>query len=71
MIKIDIVGKVLNGFDIDKYIKIVDDGENSDGFLVFISEEKSMTNCFDDWVENMEMLKKYFEESGWMIEWSD
>jgi hypothetical protein len=68
-IKIGRIGRILAGDDVEKYVKIVDDFENTGGFLVLTASDFQMSECFDDWVENGDVLRKYFEASRWVVQW--
>jgi hypothetical protein len=68
-IQINKIGKIILGDDKNSFVKIIDDGENTGGYLILTSKTIFFTDCFDDWVENFESLKKYFEESNWEIHW--
>lgn len=54
-----------------KFIKIIDDQENTGGFLILLSsnDKFSSFDSYDDWVENLEILKEYLQESHWIIKW--
>ncbi|WP_202593513.1 hypothetical protein [Tolumonas lignilytica] len=71
MIEIGNVGLIEAGDDIGYQVKIVDDSENTGGFLILISKDfnNSDSEAFDDWVANEEELACYFEESNWIIKW--
>lgn len=72
-IKFNILGIILNGANPEeKFIKIIDDQENTGGFLILLSsnDEFLPSNSYDDWVENLEILKEYLQESNWIIKWS-
>lgn len=72
-IKFNILGIILNGANPEeKFIKIIDDQENTGGFLILLSSNDKFLpfNNYDDWVENLEILKEYLQESNWIIKWS-
>lgn len=68
-IQINRLGKILQGDEKGYYIKIVDDLENTGGFLILTSPDLDMKKGFDNWVNDKESLKGYFMESNWIIEW--
>lgn len=68
-IKIAHVGRIIDGDDIGLYVKVLDDSKTTGGFLVFTSTDQRMSNVYDNWVADRETLSRYFEESGWVIEW--
>ena len=68
-INIGKVGKIVAGQEMGCYVKVIDDAANTGGFLILSATAPDMQNGFDSWVENGEMLQRYFEEAGWMIEW--
>ena len=69
-IRLNIIGRILEGDDVGLFVKILDDSDNTGGYLVITSKTETFENCHDDWVEDMDSLKNYFEESLWQIEWS-
>ncbi|MCC7038389.1 MAG: hypothetical protein IT560_13955 [Alphaproteobacteria bacterium] len=68
-IKIGNVGKIVAHDDVGSYIKVVDDRENTGGFLILTAAAPDMLNGFDSWVEDMEALQRFFAEAGWIVEW--
>ncbi|EIR1601438.1 hypothetical protein NMR69_003595 [Vibrio cholerae] len=72
MIKIEHIGKIVQGDDLGCEVQIIDDSENTSGYIISVSESFSQksNNCYDDWVEDYQALKGYFKESGWEVDWS-
>ena len=68
MIKIGKKGKIIKGEELGNYILIQDDKENSGGYLILLKDE-TLDRGFDYWVENYEMLEKFFDQSQWVVDW--
>jgi hypothetical protein len=68
-IKINMIGQIIKGDDLGRYIKIVDDIKNTGGYLILTSNEINFNDGYDDWVFDKKCLVKYFEESNWDIKW--
>ena len=70
-IEIGKTGKITSGDDTGHQIKIIDDSENTGGFLILSSKDFNDPNepAFDDWVAGKNELEDYFEESNWVISW--
>ena len=72
-IEINKIGKILKGDNLNYYVLIQKDFGSTGGYLIFISEESNFKsgNGFDYWVETLEDLFCFFEESNWEVKWSD
>jgi hypothetical protein len=68
-IRIGEIGRIKRGDELGKYVKILDDSQSTGGYLILTSSNADFISGFDNWVENFDILKKYFEESGWEVEW--
>ena len=64
------VGKIIAGEQQGHFVKIVDDSENTGGFLILICEDAELRVGHDNWVEDEASLRAYFEEAGWIVEWA-
>jgi hypothetical protein len=42
---------------------------NTGGFLILIASDFEMKEGFDGWVEDSDTLRKYFEQSRWVVQW--
>jgi len=68
-VRIGQVGRIIAGDEVGKYVKVVDDKENTGGYLILTADAPDMQVGFDNWVEDKEALSSYFVEAGWSIEW--
>lgn len=68
-IQVGKVGKILAGDDVGRYIKVVDDSDSTGGFLILTSDDPDFERGYDNWVEDRTALLRYFQESGWQVEW--
>lgn len=67
IIKLNTIGKILQGDNSGFYVKIVPDDNGS--FLVLLKPSLETDEGFDDWVQSMELLDDYIVQSKWVIEW--
>ncbi len=69
--KIGKVGLIEEGDMKGWYIRVDDDTINTGGFLILYNSYPDMLSSsgYDEWVENKESLKDFFEESSWNIKW--
>lgn len=68
-VRIGQIDRIIAGYEIGNYVKVIDDKENTGGYLILIAAAPNMQVGFDNWVENKEALAGYFVEAGWSIEW--
>lgn len=66
MIKIDVVGKIVEGVDTGRLIKIQ---EVNGSYLILFLPDESHKSGSDVWIENFKVLEEAFAESKWKIEW--
>ncbi|MDD5330546.1 MAG: hypothetical protein PHX38_11100 [Sulfuricella sp.] len=68
-IRIGEIGRILAGEESGNYVKVLDDTENTGGYLILTAPAIDMRHGYDNWVESKDALARYFEESGWTTEW--
>ncbi len=69
-IKIETIGRIISGDETGFFVKILDDSENTGGFIILTSPSKEFNNTvYDNWVEKFDYLEEYFNESSWVIDW--
>ena len=65
------IGRILEGDETGWMLQVIDDAENTGGFLVVTWHDDIEGSGYDGWVEDYESLEQYFEDSHWVIEWFD
>ena len=70
-VRIGQVGQIISGDQVGRFVKVLDDSENTGGFLILTSIEPTFKNGHgdDNWVEDRDTLSLYFHEADWLIEW--
>ena len=61
----------MQGDDLGKHVKVLDDAKSSGGFLILIGDGEAMKDGHDYWVEDLATLEGFFRQSGWIVEWDD
>lgn len=71
--KIGMKGKIIEGDYKGWYVLVQDDNDNTGGYLILLSDNINFKGGqgYDDWVDSEQSLKRYFEESKWIIEWNE
>lgn len=69
-IKINSKGVILEGDNKGWHVFIEDDAENTGGYLI-LKTSQDLNEGYDNWVENLDDLQSYFQESNWKIKWLD
>lgn len=63
-------GEILAGEEVGKYVRVLDDLAATGGYLILTAASVDMTEgCFDNWVESIEEVGRFFEESKWVVRW--
>lgn len=72
-IPIGVEGRIENSGHAGHRVLVLDDQENSGGFLILEwwagSAGPGANGAFDAWVENSASLTGFFSESGWDVQW--
>ncbi len=70
-IRFDTVGKIKKGDYQGWYVKVVDDSHKSGGYFIYLIQDIDNKNSegYDEWLETLEIVRGYFIESNWEIEW--
>jgi len=70
--QVGVLGEIVAGHELGHFVKVMDDTENTGGFLIvtYADAERS-PEVFDSWVESIIEVDKYFEELGWRVQWQD
>jgi len=71
MIHIDRVGKIIQGDDVGCEIQVTQATDGTGAYYILMSDDFSDSNTdkFDSWVETLNDVEEYFNESNWVIEW--
>jgi hypothetical protein len=69
-ISIGIVGKIIKGEECGSYAKIIDDTDDTGGYLILVSKNIDLQDGYDSWVQDWGALTCFFQESSWEIDWS-
>jgi hypothetical protein len=74
-IPLGVPGRVKNSDPPNMHVLVEHDEEDTGGFFIWQSPPEDAPAAggyrFDDWVESADALEKYFDQSGWKIEWQD
>ena len=71
-IEIGKTGKILSGQEVGRFVKVVDDNQNTGDYLILTSDDAQFRGGFknyDGWVESLKNLEGFFHEANWSIEW--
>ncbi len=74
IVKLNIVGLIVNGDNKGWYIFIENDHKSTGGYYIYQSPIKAVKESlegFDDWLEKYEDIIEYFVESDWEILWNN
>jgi len=63
------VGLIRGGLDAGHYVKVLDDRGVSGGFLILTARSREMADGYDNWVPDWGQVEKFFQESGWTVDW--
>jgi hypothetical protein len=69
-VRLATLGRIQSGEETGRVVEVLDDTTRTGGYLIFTYADIDRSpEVFDSWVENLESVEKYFEESGWEIDW--
>lgn len=69
---IGVLGEIVAGAEAGRFVEVVDDAENTGGFLIVTYADADRSpEVFDAWVESIVDVELYFEELGWSVRWQD
>lgn len=64
------LGEILSGPEKGRFVEIVDDSQNTGGYLVVTySDDARSPEVFDVWLESIVDVEMYFDECTWTIRW--
>lgn len=65
-VPVGVTGRILDGEYVGWDVEVMYDAEGTGGYYVFLTRGEQ---GYDDWVEDAESLRAYFEETNWLIDW--
>ena len=69
-IRLHTIGEILDGDEVGRFVEVLDDFDNSGGYLIMTyADESRSPEVFDAWVENIIDVENFFEESSWTVQW--
>jgi hypothetical protein len=72
-IPIGVQGRVMNTPQPGLTVRVENDSEDTGGFLIYQwwhgSQGPNQHGAFDDWVESVEGVEKFFAQKGWSVNW--
>jgi hypothetical protein len=69
-IRIGELGKILTGSEAGRFVEVVDDAENTGGFLIVTyADAERAPDVYDAWVGSVVDVELYFEDAGWEVQW--
>jgi len=69
-IQIGVIGTIMSGDGVGRFVQVIDDSDNTGGFLILTSDHRDLSHGYDDWVENTDALTRYFDQSQWVVDWA-
>jgi hypothetical protein len=69
-IRIGELGEILTGSEAGRFVEVVDDAENTGGYLIVTyADSERAPDVYDAWVESVVDVELYFEDAGWEVRW--
>jgi len=67
-----VVGQIRAGREAGRFVELVDDSENTGGWLIFTYGRHDRSGeAFDTWAASIVDVDLYFDDCGWVVEWPD
>jgi hypothetical protein len=71
-IRLETLGRILEGDETGRVVEVWDDSANTGGFLIFTYADVDRSpEVFDAWVATMADVESYFAESNWRVHWAE
>ena len=68
-LKYNTIGKITAGENCGWLVKIINDTDDSGGYIIYEFESDESDDGFDTLLENETQVKGYIYENEWEIEW--
>ncbi|HCO02011.1 MAG TPA: hypothetical protein DIT48_01355 [Actinobacteria bacterium] len=70
MVRTGVRGKIESGAEQGRLVLVQDDMDQTGGFLILTGADRDLSiGGADYWVEGLEALERFAEESNWVIQW--
>ncbi|MGW3157551.1 hypothetical protein [Streptomyces sp. NPDC001089] len=71
MIRLETLGRITSGEEQGRYVYIRELADDPPSYLVLTAADPDLKVAGgDEWVEDFASLEQFFEEGGWVVEWS-
>lgn len=69
-LRLSTLGKITAGDEAARVVEVIDDGQNTGGFLIFTYADAARSpEVFDVWLPSIVDVELYFDDRGWEVEW--
>lgn len=60
------VGYVRSGENSNMYFKVLDDINNTGGYIILFSKDINFSYCFDNWLPSLDAVKEFLINVDWV-----
>jgi hypothetical protein len=67
---VGVLGRITTGDESGRVVEVVDDSQNTGGFLIFTYADLARSpEAFDAWAPSIVDVELYFDDRSWEVEW--